>query len=77
MHLLTRPPSLDWSTRHIASGVSTPSAIYRPFSDRVAMPDLQYSATHNDSMINLRDHVLPARCTPDILLLGQAWLLTL
>jgi general transcription factor 3C polypeptide 5 (transcription factor C subunit 1) len=26
------------------------------------MPDLQYSATHNDAMNNLRDHVLPMRC---------------
>ncbi|KAH5240132.1 hypothetical protein HBI72_214630 [Parastagonospora nodorum] len=25
------------------------------------MPDLQYSATHNENMIKLRDHVLPAR----------------
>jgi general transcription factor 3C polypeptide 5 (transcription factor C subunit 1) len=26
------------------------------------MPDLQYSATHNDAMVNLRDHLLPMRC---------------
>jgi len=26
------------------------------------MPDLQYSATHNDTMVNLRDHILPTKC---------------
>jgi hypothetical protein len=72
MHLPTRHQSPDWSTRHIASGVSAPTAICGPFSDRVAMPDLQYSATHNENMIKLRDHVLPARCKPNLLLLRQA-----
>lgn len=27
-----------------------------------AMPDLQYAASHNDVMVTLRDHILPARC---------------
>jgi general transcription factor 3C polypeptide 5 (transcription factor C subunit 1) len=26
------------------------------------MPDLQYSATHNDTMVRLRDHILPVKC---------------
>jgi len=26
------------------------------------MPDLQYSATRNDTMVNIRDHVLPLKC---------------
>jgi hypothetical protein len=26
------------------------------------MPDLQYSATHNDTMVKLRDHILPVKC---------------
>lgn len=27
-----------------------------------AMPDLQYAASQNDVMVDLRNHVLPARC---------------
>jgi general transcription factor 3C polypeptide 5 (transcription factor C subunit 1) len=26
------------------------------------MPDLQYSATHDNTMVKLRDHVLPMKC---------------
>lgn len=31
-------------------------------TDFIAMPDLQYAASHNDVMVGLRDHVLSARC---------------
>lgn len=27
-----------------------------------AMPDLQYAASHNDTMVGIRDHLLPMRC---------------
>jgi general transcription factor 3C polypeptide 5 (transcription factor C subunit 1) len=27
-----------------------------------AMPDLQYAAAHNDTMVGIRDHLLPMRC---------------
>lgn len=26
------------------------------------MPDMQYDASHNDTMVGLRDHVLSNRC---------------
>lgn len=29
------------------------------------MPDLQYAASHNDTMVGLRDHVLPKHCRID------------
>jgi general transcription factor 3C polypeptide 5 (transcription factor C subunit 1) len=35
---------------------------YELDTDCAAMPDLQYTASHNDVMVGLRDHVLPARC---------------
>jgi hypothetical protein len=34
-------------------------ALVTNFSD---MPDLQHTASHNDAMIGLRDHILPKRC---------------
>jgi general transcription factor 3C polypeptide 5 (transcription factor C subunit 1) len=31
-----------------------------------AMPDLQYAAAHNDTMVGIRDHLLPMRCKPAV-----------
>jgi hypothetical protein len=53
-----------WWTRPIDSEVSVCVFQRLSITDCVAMPDLQYSATHNDQMKNIRDHVLPMRCMP-------------
>jgi general transcription factor 3C polypeptide 5 (transcription factor C subunit 1) len=31
-------------------------------TDFLDMPDLQYTAVHNDTMVGLRDHILTKRC---------------
>jgi hypothetical protein len=59
---LTMSLSLVWSMRLIDFEVSAAAHWILPTTDRPAMPDLQYSATHNDAMNNLKDHVLPMRC---------------
>jgi hypothetical protein len=50
--------------RLIDSAVSLSPALTftKPTTDSPDMPDLQYAASHNDTMIGLRDHVLPRRC---------------
>jgi hypothetical protein len=59
---LTMSLSLVWSMRLIDFEVSAAAHWILPTTDCPAMPDLQYSATHNDAMNNLKDHVLPMRC---------------
>jgi hypothetical protein len=58
----TRLRSPVWSMRLIVSEVSILISKELSLADCAAMPDLQYSATHNDQMKNIRDHVLPMRC---------------
>jgi hypothetical protein len=59
--LRTGLPSLAWSTRPTGSEVSAPAVGVTIVSDNIAMPDLQYAAARDDTMVKIRDHLLPMR----------------
>lgn len=60
------------STKHIVSEVRTLYSLDQvTAANLTAMPDLQYAASQNDVMVDLRNHVLPARCKQNhIVILG-------
>jgi hypothetical protein len=47
--------------RLIDSEVSTTVAV-KVKANNTAMPDLQYAAARNDTMVDIRDHIMPMRC---------------